>query len=90
MELNPPPIQQENITGNRRFPQIWVLWFNSVYRFLSGQEPIKLINASVAALPDAAINEGAIVYISDESGGAVTAFSDGVNWRRTTDRGIVS
>lgn len=32
---------------------------------------------------------GAIVYVSDAAGGAVTAFSDGTNWRRMTDRTIV-
>lgn len=33
---------------------------------------------------------GALIYISDESGGAVTAFSDGTNWRRVTDRATIS
>ncbi len=31
-----------------------------------------------------------MIYVSDESGGAVPAFSDGTNWRRCTDRAIVS
>ena len=31
-----------------------------------------------------------LVYVSDEVGGAVMAFSDGTNWRRTTDRAIVT
>jgi hypothetical protein len=30
------------------------------------------------------------VYCSDESGGAVPAFSDGINWRRVTDRAVVT
>ena len=30
------------------------------------------------------------VYCSDESGGAVPAFSDGTNWRRVTDRAVVT
>lgn len=33
---------------------------------------------------------GKMLFISDESGGAVMAFSDGTNWRRTTDRAIIS
>jgi hypothetical protein len=33
---------------------------------------------------------GQFVYCSDDSGGAVPAFSDGTNWRRVTDRNIVS
>jgi hypothetical protein len=31
-----------------------------------------------------------LIYVSDEVGGAVPAFSDGTNWRRVTDRAIVS
>ena len=33
---------------------------------------------------------GRLIYVSDESGGAVPAFSEGTNWRRVTDRAIVS
>ena len=33
---------------------------------------------------------GQMLYVSNESGGAVVAFSDGTNWRRVTDRVIVS
>lgn len=33
---------------------------------------------------------GQFVFCSDESGGSVPAFSDGTNWRRVTDRAIVS
>ena len=32
----------------------------------------------------------ASIYVSDETGGAVLAFSDGTNWRRVTDRAVVS
>ena len=41
--------------------------------------------ANLAAAPAAQF-----VYCSDESGGAVPAFSDGTNWRRVTDRAIVT
>ena len=43
--------------------------------------------------PDLRIRIGsntAMVYVSNESAGAVPAFSDGVAWRRTTDRTVVS
>lgn len=33
---------------------------------------------------------GTIIFVSNESGGAVLAFSDGTNWRRVTDRAIIS
>lgn len=45
---------------------------------------------TVAGLPSAAGLTGAQVYVTNESGGAVPAFSDGTNWRRVTDRAIVS
>ncbi len=44
---------------------------------------------TVAAVPSAA-NVGTLIYVSDETGGAVLAFADGTNWRRVTDRTIVS
>lgn len=45
---------------------------------------------TVATLPDAATNEGATIYVSDEAGGATLAFSDGADWRRIQDRAVVS
>lgn len=44
---------------------------------------------TVSTLPSASI-AGGMIYVSNESGGAVPAFSDGTNWRRVTDRAIVS
>jgi len=44
---------------------------------------------AVANLPSAS-PAGRIVYVSDETGGATIAFSDGTNWRRAQDRSIVS
>lgn len=42
-----------------------------------------------AKLPSAK-QPGILVYVSDEVGGAVPAFSDGTNWRRVTDRAVVA
>ncbi len=42
-----------------------------------------------ASLPSAT-TAGRIIYVTNETGGAVLAFSDGTNWRRVTDRAIVS
>jgi len=44
---------------------------------------------TVGTLP-AVGTAGGMIYVSNESGGAVQAFSDGTNWRRVTDRAIVS
>lgn len=54
------------------------------------QEPLVLKEYTVATLPTASLWEGAMIYVSDEAGGAVLAFSDNTNWRRCTDRAIVS
>lgn len=45
---------------------------------------------TVTTLPDAASNVTCLIYVSNEAGGAVHAFSDGTNWRRITDRAVVS
>ena len=50
---------------------------------------VQLTVYTVATLPTAA-NQGGMIFVSDEAGGAVPAFSDGANWRRTTDRVVVS
>jgi len=50
--------------------------------------PHQLQSYTVSTLP--AQITGAMIYVTDETGGAVTAFSDGTNWRRTADRVIVS
>jgi len=44
---------------------------------------------TVTTLPSATV-AAQLIYVSNEAGGAVLAFSDGTNWRRVTDRAIVS
>jgi hypothetical protein len=44
---------------------------------------------TVAGVPSAT-PAGQMIYVSNESGGAVPAFSDGTNWRRVTDRAIIT
>lgn len=51
----------------------------------------KVGSFTVATLPSAvSAGTGAIVFVSDEAGGAVLAFCDGTDWRRVTDRAAVS
>lgn len=52
--------------------------------------PATLKSYTVATLPAAASYTAAWIYVTDETGGAVPAFSDGTNWRRCTDRAVVS
>jgi hypothetical protein len=44
---------------------------------------------TVSTLPTAT-PAGQMAYVTNESGGAVPAFADGTNWRRVTDRAIVT
>lgn len=52
--------------------------------------PVLLPQYAKTALPSAADNVGAMIYVTNDAGGAVPAFSDGVNWRRVTDRNVIS
>jgi len=53
--------------------------------------PARVGQYAVASLPSAAgAGAGAIVFVSDETGGATLAFSDGTDWRRATDRAVVT
>lgn len=56
---------------------------------LSGAIPL-LRTYTVATVPSAASYARGMIYVSDETGGATVAFSDGTNWRRVQDRAIVS
>lgn len=52
---------------------------------------LKLPSYTVATMPSASAHgAGAQIYVSNESGGATPAFSDGTNWRRVADRAIVT
>tara|TARA_R110000796_G_scaffold163505_2_gene280433 strand:- start:4324 stop:4605 length:282 start_codon:yes stop_codon:yes gene_type:complete len=50
---------------------------------------VALTSYTVATVPTVTSAPG-MIYVSDETGGAVMAFSDGTNWRRCTDRAIIS
>lgn len=45
----------------------------------------------VAGVPSAlSCGAGSIIHVSNETGGATLAFSDGTNWRRVQDRAVIS
>jgi hypothetical protein len=55
------------------------------------QPSIQILSEFVVAdLPAPAKVRYGMIFVLDEVGGAVPAFSDGTNWRRVTDRAIVS
>lgn len=46
---------------------------------------------TVATVPSASgVGAGGHIFVTDETGGATGAYSDGTNWRRYSDRAIVS
>lgn len=52
--------------------------------------PVTLAPYTVAGLPAATSHAGAMVYVTDEAGGACPAWSDGTSWRRVSDGAVVS
>lgn len=44
---------------------------------------------TVAGVPAAATYPRGVIYVSNETGGATLAFSDGTNWRRVQDRAVI-
>lgn len=52
-------------------------------------EPVTFPSYTVAGVPSVT-PAGQQIYVSNETGGAQMAFSDGTNWRRFTDRAIIS
>jgi hypothetical protein len=52
---------------------------------------VRVGSFTVATVPSASTNgDGSMIYVSNEAGGAVLAFSDATNWRRVTDRAVIS
>lgn len=50
----------------------------------------RLESFTVAGVPSAAGLAGQMVFITNESGGATPAFSDGATWRRVSDLAVIS
>lgn len=92
MTIQKPPLDLK-IQENGKTTNKWREFFTKLVKELNierGQGPSALPSYTVATVPDATLYQGASIYVSDETGGAVIAFSDGTNWRRVTDRAIIS
>ena len=63
--------------------------YNGDFEYIMETKGVTHDSFRVTSLPNAGV-PGQMIYVSDESGGATMAFSDGSNWRRITDRAIVS
>lgn len=57
---------------------------------LLGVNGLELRVYTVVNLPTPPSNQSFMVFVSDASGGSVPAYWDGTNWRRVTDRVIIS
>jgi len=52
--------------------------------------PLPAYPRIVSNVPVATAHQGSTIYVTDETGGAILAFSDGTNWLRVTDRAVIS
>lgn len=62
---------------------------NAAYINDGMEASLQLPSYPKASLPAAAV-AAQVIYVTNDVGGAVLAFSDGTNWRRVTDRNIIS
>lgn len=88
LDLAPPPSVVDE------FDYTWRTWLESLYNRLNNG-PTLAKGYTVATVPSAAewsdgTTFSAYIYVSDETGGATIAFSDGTNWRRVQDRAIIA
>lgn len=86
--IEPRPEQRLTLNGST-FSEFWFRFFREVFQTLNGTLPPRVPVVTVSTLPNAS-PAGRLVIVSNESGGSVLAFSDGTNWRRSTDRAVVS
>lgn len=66
------------------------LWAQNLVRTLQRRDAVIQVSAHVKTALPSATQTGRVIFVSDETGGAVLAFADGTNWRRVTDRAVVS
>jgi hypothetical protein len=52
--------------------------------------PTQVPSYTIGGVPTASTNTGCLIFVTNEVGGAVPAFSDGTDWRRVTDRAVIS
>ena len=86
--IEPRPEQRVTLNGST-FSEFWFRFVREVFQTLNGSLPPRVPVVTVATLPSVT-PAGRLVVVSNEAGGSVLAFSDGTNWRRSTDRAVVS
>ena len=69
----------------------WFRWLFHVQRVVSGAAVIVLRRVTVAQLAGVEATPGAVLIVTDASGGEVPAWCDSAGaWRRVTDGAVVS
>lgn len=90
-KIRPPEWRGNSIDKYMSDLELWVKQVTELLRGVNDTQSFTVANLPPATdyVPD---DNGfaSFVYVSDETGGAQMAFSDGTNWRRFTDRTIVS
>lgn len=81
-----PQPNEPLVYADRRIGPVWLSRLRDLVDLVN--RPVDP-SYTVATLPTDAM-VGARAFVTDETGGAVPAFFDGTNWRRVTDRAIVS
>ena len=77
------PAQMNWMNWIHRYSGLWIRYLDERLN--------KPESYGVATAPSASTaGAGSTVYITDDIGGSTLAFSDGTNWRRTSDRAIIS
>ena len=84
------PISDSSAIADTSWWDYWNYLLRAVRSIQRGGEPAMLPRYTVATLPAAADWAGAQVIVTNDVGGQVPAWSDGINWRRVTDRAVVS
>lgn len=84
-----PPVRAYLVTKTGNIAPMWLQWAEAISSYF-GVRPLPLSRYTVSTVPAASAFPGCVIYVSDETGGATMAFSDGTNWRRVQDRNIIS
>lgn len=87
------PEHGEIITEAGKASSSMQLFLDELVLTINGQllgDALLLQSHPVAHLPSAGSWTGGMIYVSDATGGAVPAFSDGSNWLSVIDRSVIA
>lgn len=85
-----PGVTSQLVDDTGKPTQTWARFFARLDRILGGKQPLALAPYPKAKLPEAGQFGTHLILVTDDVGGSVPAFSDGTNWRRVTDRAVIS